>query len=314
MTTPDISTSWHSYPKSLALGHRYVVDILRDPVTVEEKVDGSQFSFGVFNGELKCRSKGSILNLIAPEKMFIAGIETAKALAPILKDGWTYRGEYLMRPKHNALAYERTPEKHIIGFDINPGHEQYLPYEEKAAEFSRIGLETVPCIHSGEINDIDQFRTFLDRISVLGGQKIEGVVIKNYKRFTDDGKVMMAKFVSEAFKEVHRKSWVETNPGQGDILDQIIAVYKTPARWSKAIQHLRENGLYKGTPEDIGNLIKRVREDTLDECRDEMIARVWGWAEAKVMRGLTGGLPEWYKEQLMKEALETAHETEVSNG
>ena len=52
--------SWHSYPQIYALGHRYITELLLDPVLVEEKIDGSQFSFGVFEVEgehqLRCRS------------------------------------------------------------------------------------------------------------------------------------------------------------------------------------------------------------------------------------------------------------------
>ncbi len=72
---------------------------------MEEKVDGSQFSFGIFNGEIKCRSKGAQLVIDAPEKMFIPAVNVVRELAPLLKDGWTYRGEFLGRPKHNTLCY-----------------------------------------------------------------------------------------------------------------------------------------------------------------------------------------------------------------
>jgi len=36
-----------SYPKVLALGHRYIKDILDGEHIVEEKLDGSQISFGL---------------------------------------------------------------------------------------------------------------------------------------------------------------------------------------------------------------------------------------------------------------------------
>jgi hypothetical protein len=86
-----------------ALGHRQISELFLDEVQIEEKVDGSQFSFGIFNGELKARSKGAELIIDAPEQMFSKAIVTVKELAPILHDGWTYRGEYLQKPKHNAL-------------------------------------------------------------------------------------------------------------------------------------------------------------------------------------------------------------------
>ena len=61
----DFTYSWHTYPKVYAMGHAAIRDLLRDDVVVEEKIDGSQFSFGVFVNpitelrELKVRSKGA---------------------------------------------------------------------------------------------------------------------------------------------------------------------------------------------------------------------------------------------------------------
>ena len=56
----------HSYPSIYALGHKAVADIFNEPVLVEEKVDGSQFGFGIYEtdpGEWapRCRSKGAEL-------------------------------------------------------------------------------------------------------------------------------------------------------------------------------------------------------------------------------------------------------------
>lgn len=34
-------TSWHSYPDSNALGHKYLTELFLDDVVIEEKVDGS---------------------------------------------------------------------------------------------------------------------------------------------------------------------------------------------------------------------------------------------------------------------------------
>ena len=126
--------SWHSYPKVWNIGHPNVSTVFDDEVLLEEKVDGSQFSFGVIDGELKCRSRGQELILDAPEKMFLKAIQTVAEIRGLLKPGWTYRAEYLSKPKHNTLAYDRTPEKYIMIFDINTDQEVYLGYEEKKAE------------------------------------------------------------------------------------------------------------------------------------------------------------------------------------
>ena len=293
-----IGTSWHSYPKIFALGHRMVAELLLDPVLVEEKIDGSQFSFGRFDGGLKCRSKGAQLNVDVPERMFERAVEVARSLD--LHDGWTYRAEYLQKPKHNSLVYDRTPQNNIILFDINTGEEEYLSYEDKRGEANRIGLETVPLLYSGLVFSPQDILSFLDRVSVLGGQKVEGVVIKNYSRFGPDKKALMGKYVSEAFKEVHGKEWRENNPTSGDIIQRLILSLRTPARWAKAVQHLRERGEITDSPKDIGPLIKEVQRDIQEECADEIRDALYVHAVGHIRRGVTGGLPEWYKEELLK--------------
>jgi hypothetical protein len=43
--------SLRSYSSPFNLGHKALEDLFDGTVTVQEKIDGSQFSFGVFNGD-----------------------------------------------------------------------------------------------------------------------------------------------------------------------------------------------------------------------------------------------------------------------
>lgn len=296
----SMGTSWHSYPKIFNVGSVELTTFFDEPVQVEEKVDGSQFSFGVFNGELRAKSKGKQLIIDAPEKLFTKAIDSIKLLAPNLMDGWTYRAEFLSKPKHNALAYDRIPNSNIIIFDINRAEEDYLSYEEKKTEAERLGLEVVPLIYTGIISTPEQFLKLLDNVSILGGQKIEGVVCKNYTKFGRDKKVLLAKFVSESFKEVHKSEWKTSNPGNADILQIITTKYTSQARWNKAVQHLKERGELDNSPKDIGSLIKEVQEDIKTECKEDIKNELWQWAKDKILRGSVRGLPEWWKEELVK--------------
>lgn len=298
-----MTDSWHSYPQVYALGHRALKELFLDPIIVEEKIDGSQFSFGLFEDGLRVRSKGQVMLVDAPEKMFDRAVETVKSLP--LHEGWTYRAEYLRKPHHNGLSYDRIPNKHLILFDINAAEEEYLPYSVKAEEATRLGLEIVPLLHEGMVSSADEMRGFLTRTSVLGGQLIEGVVIKNYARFGLDKKVLMGKFVSEAQKEVIQRNFKAANPGKADIIDSIIQSYGTPARWQKAVQHLRERGMIEDSPRDIGNLIKEAPEDVLKECADDIRDELMKWAWPQIRRGITHGLPEWYKQLLLDKQFES---------
>lgn len=294
----------NSYPTVFAIGHKAIQNIFSSPVIVEEKIDGSQFSFGIIDGELQCRSKGKQLILDAPEKMFVKAVEQVRGLENVLHPNWIYRCEYLEKPKHNTLAYDRVPEKNIIGFDIVVGEETYLSPEEKQSEFKWLELECVPMLYSGMIENLEMFNGFLDRVSVLGGSKIEGIVVKNYSLFTIEKKVAIGKYVSESFKEVHGGEWRKNNPTGKDIVQQLIEKYRTPARWQKAVQHLRESGDYDGSPKDIGNLIKEVGQDVLRECEGEIKDHLFEHFWKQINRGITSGLPEWYKQELARSVFE----------
>lgn len=315
-------SSWHAPQKIFTCGHKAVRDIFEYPCQVQEKVDGSYFAFGLVEASdvdvhyisdhvgkeyaLKIRSKGAVMHIDAPEKMFNLGAETVKRLGPHLHMGWTYRSEFLGRPKHNSLAYDRVPNHNIILFDICREEEDYLSYEELKVEADRLGLEVVPQLYSGMISSAEELRKYFDTISILGGQKIEGVVVKPLTtRFGIGGRALFAKLVSEDFKEVHRKSWGADNPTSKDVITRLTDMYRTPARWAKSVQHLREEGKLLEDVKDIGPIIKLVPEDVLAECQDEMKEELFKFAWPHIRRGLTSGLPIWYKEILLKLSFES---------
>jgi len=298
----------NSYPKVYAIGHPSIPNLFEGEVIVEEKVDGSQFSFGLVDGELQCRSHNAQIILDAHESMFSKAIETALELAPHLVEGFVYRCEYLRSQKHNTLAYDRAPNKYLIGFDIMVGPETYMGYREKQAEFERIGLECVPLLARGNIESVEVLKGFLERTSILGGSKIEGIVVKNHNQFSRDAKPCIGKYVSEAFKEVHGGEWRKNNPAPSDVVDTLTDKYTSPARWQKSVNHLREDGLLADDPTDIGKLILGVVKDVESECEEEIKAALWAHFWPKIKRGLTRGLPEWYKDELAKSAFETKGE------
>jgi hypothetical protein len=231
--------------------------------------------------------------------MFLQAWEVIKTLD--LHDGWIYRGEYLSKPKHNTLCYSRIPEKHIIIYDIDFGEQCYLNPVDKRAEAMRIGLECVPfirMIRQPAIITLDEMNKILESESCLGGTKIEGIVIKNYAQFGQDKKVIMGKYVSEAFKEKHSKEWPKNNPTQNDVIELLINELKTEARWEKAIQHLRDSCQLTDEPKDIGLLMQEVPNDILKEEEDYIKERIFKWAWPHIKRRVCAGLPEWYKQKL----------------
>lgn len=286
-----------SYPKVWALGHPNIAALLDGPVSIEEKIDGSQFSFGVIDGELRFRSKGVAVQPGAAG-MFEQGVRAIAEIAETLTPGWVYRGEYLQKPKHNTLRYARTPARHVMLFDVTTGLETYLPPANRATEAARIGLECVPLLPA-EVPTADALRALLTTPSVLGEVPIEGVVIKNYARFGADGKALFGKFVSEAFKEQHEVSWKAANPQRADVIAAILNSVRSERRWEKAVERLRDAGTLTSSPKDIGALMQSVQADVETECAAEIKDALFRWAWPQIKRATAAGLPEWYKQRLL---------------
>lgn len=295
--------SLQAFPKIFALGHKLIRNIFDDPVEITEKVDGSQFGFAKINGQLSCRSKGEMLNLSSPEKMFKEAVDHIKSIEARIPNNSRFWGEYLKKPKHNNLAYTRVPKNHIalFGYEIVSDSDWGHSHEELAGWASTFETEIVPRLYAG-VADPDLVLKLLDTESFLGGVQIEGVVVKNYAKQILVGDtyypIMCGKYVSEAYKEV-AKGWKKEHTGKGkwgDYMD----TFATTARWDKAIQHLRDSGLLIGAPQDIGNLIKRVQTDVMEECEDEIKEALWKFFGKDLIRNSIRGLAEWYKTKLLK--------------
>ncbi len=306
-------SSWHSYPKIYNVGHAEVRNITRHVLYVQEKVDGSQFSFGVFDGKLHVRSKGREIPLDEGEITdgnFKAAIDTVTALwaSNLLQPEMTYRGEVLSKPKHNALEYNRVPEGNVVLFDASPSFEAYLTYEELQAAAAALDLEVVPLLFTGLV-DKGNFDALLKNESFLGGPSIEGIVLKPVEPlYGRDAKRLMAKFVSPEFKEVHQKEWgAKANP-KATALEILWEMFATERRWEKAVEHLRDEGLLQDAPQDIGPLIMEVKRDVWEEEAKLIAETLLDTFEHDFTRGLTRGLPDWYKMRLAQAVLGEARE------
>lgn len=292
----------HSYGKIYHLGHRNIAALLDGPVLVEEKVDGSQFSFGRRGNDLFFRSRGATIYPETADKLFKAAVEYVVSIKDLLIDGYTYRGEVLHAVRHNTLTYGRTPKHNVVIFDIEQDEGQsYLSPEDKKMEATRLDLETVPAFFVGSITTMEQFKDIMESQSFLGGCKLEGVVVKNYNQFGEDKKILMGKWVREEFKEIHQGAWKGANPSRSDLIEMMIKVYRNEARWLKAIQHLRDTGKLKGEPQDIGSLIKEFQKDLVEECAPEIKEKLYEYALPKILRGASAGLPEFYKAKLVEQ-------------
>ncbi len=308
-----------AFPKIFTLGMRDTDRIFEGRVEVTEKIDGSQFSFGVIEGQLHMRSKGAIIYEDTVQAMFkpVCNHVMECFHEDLLPDGMVFHGETLQKPRHNTLEYGRVPTNHFMLFGIRmlPNKLQ-LATETAYIEFIddhdtltlwalKLDFEPVPLLYHGKLdrsNTLEQINEWIDTESCLGKANMEGVVIKNYsERVLIGGQVvpiLAVKYVSEKFKETNNVNWKkEKKP----LMEKLGDVYRTEARWHKAIQHMRDDGNLDQSPKDIGPLFKEIIRDLEDECKEEIKEAMWQAQHKDLFRVCTRGFAEWYKEQLVKD-------------
>lgn len=294
-----------SFPKIFALGTDYVSSIADNEVEITEKIDGSQFAFGKIDGNLMTRSKGCMIFEGEDNKMFNKATDYVRSIEHKIPDNTIFYCEYLQKPKHNALEYERTPKNNLILFGVCDETDKFISEYDELLKFGELlDIEVVPLLYKGmiELKNIEFFDSLLKRKSVLGKADIEGFVVKNYDQpFLLGGQpipLMSGKYVSENFKEVHRNTWKVENESKSK-WELFMEGYKTEARWLKSVQHLQDKNELDNSPKDIGKLIEEIKNDITNEEKEVIKDFLWKEYSGELLRKSTNGFPEWYKRYLI---------------
>lgn len=258
----------NAFQKIFTTGSKYTTNIFKEDVVIAEKVDGSQFCFGKdIDGKLCLRSKGSELT-DNRDGLFKKAVIYVHSIVDRIPYGTTFYCEYLNKPKHNVLKYNRIPKNNLILFGIRDLSAEFFhfnqSYKETMAKF--IGIECVPTLFKGKIKSIEAINKYLEIESCLGGVKVEGIVIENYNRKSFYGgnhyTSMLGKLVSERFKEIHGQPKIKPIQSLDVKIEDFFKNYKTDARWEKAVQYLRDSGKFGNDLTDIGNIFKRVHQSS----------------------------------------------------
>jgi len=289
------------FVKIYALGNKYIKTIFDDEVEITEKVDGSQFSFGLISDDLECHTKRTKMKLDHPEDQFIPAVRYVMEIADKLHPNWVYFGETLKRPKHNVIKYDRVPENHIAIFGIlDLTSHNYLSWEIMKLEADVLKVDVVPCLFRGR-TDFENAKKLISQVSFLGGANIEGFVVKNYDRPTDVGGVvfpiMCGKLVHESFKEKHA-DLASRGASKRDSWEAFCEGYCNTNRWRKAVRHLADDGTLIGDPRDIGLLVREIHNDIIEEEKDEILEFLWKHHSPHLLKRTIQGFPDWYKDQL----------------
>lgn len=292
--------------------HKEAEGIFDGYVVIEEKVDGAQFRIQINDkGEISCASKNFELGI---DSMFARGTESAKKAFKGLKadpgDTITIFAEYLPKPKQGRIPYTRTPKDLFVVFDVLIG-DKWLRRGQKEEFCFMWNVECVPCLWKGTpaISKKEFEETMIPQLlmstSYLGHQagfnKIEGIVVKNYDKLYDVreghslyGEFMCIKYVNEEYKE---KKEIKV-PKSGNSLQALIDSCSTEARWEKALQHCKEQGLITGKMEDLKHLVPEAQKDLSEEEEQTLKDELWKLYKKDILVGATKGMPKWYQAKI----------------
>ena len=288
---------------------------------IEEKVDGSQFRFGIDGtGNFMAGSKNvNYSSANQPDKSFKGICEEMEAKLKQLymngtfgflkpNDFVVFYAEYLRSPKHNALKYDRVPKGNLYLFDIAVnGVYQRTDDIKKWA----MTLEIEPVNIYGISEKLPEYNFISENLkmwkSCLGETNPEGVVIKNYDisvmdNFRKIETPLMIKIVRDEFKEILHKDWKQREgKGANDIIGRIMNQVNKNAVWDKAIFHLRDEGKLTGKMQDMKELVEKVDEDIEKEWKEVICKELYNSFEYDIRRAFTKGLAEYYKKKLYDE-------------
>lgn len=312
-----------SYPKARSLSPKYHEELLSGRVIVQEKLDGSQFSWLRDGSELVARSKNTHRDVYNPDNMFGPAINYLRQNLDDVPEGIVFRGEAFMSPNHNVLDYERAPEGYIVLFGARRiDDDSWFSSDELVSVADEIGIETARTWYEGDaeelvsalgISDDDQFDALHDAMmnefitdeeSMLGGVEPEGVVIKNHTSPMPYARFAVGKVVRDDFKErvQHESPAAQTKNTREQLLDEYASGKE--ARWDKVIQHATEDGELDAEPSDLAHLIPALREDLFTEAEDEVKQALWDDFKNALFKKVKAQFPEHYKQRLREGEIE----------
>ena len=251
------------------------------------KIDGTNSSVWINNGELKAGSRNRELTLEKDNAGFYAWVLSNKEMfMPYFEKHPTHRlyGEWLV--PHTLKNYRDSAWRNFYIFDVATDGEndtvEYLPYDiykEFLEEFSLEYIVPQKIITNPTIDDLnwelEQNHYLMAKSDDVG----EGIVIKNYDFYNKYHRQTWAKIVRSEFKERHYKTMgtpekvtklVEEEIAQEFVTTALVEKEKSKIEnecggWSsKYIARLLSVVYYSIINEDMWHIVKKYKNPKID--------------------------------------------------
>lgn len=191
------------------LGSSEVQNLLEGKCYVFYKIDGTNASVWIEDGEIKAGSRNRELTLESDNAGFYKFVSESEMFKVFFEKHPNVRlyGEWLV--PHSLKTYKEDAWREFYVFDAMID-DDYLSYENYVSILDGTGINYIPpiaiCINptiETLYNQLEKTNQFL----VKDGEGLgEGIVIKNYDYKNKYGRTTWAKIITSEFKEKHTKS------------------------------------------------------------------------------------------------------------
>ena len=220
------------YMDIIRLGHKSTVGVLNegDNITITEKLDGSNASFKKENGIIKAFSRNTELNEENNLREFYQWTQTLNV--NLLLDNVIYFGEWLVK---HTISYPLDKLNKFYLYDIyNENYSTYLDFSFVQYEANKLNLNLIPLFYKGKYESFEHLKSYVGK-TALGGEKGEGIVVKNVGYKNKYGNQIFVKLVHEDFIEVQKQKPPKDPNRPLTIEQQFINECLTKARVEKLI-------------------------------------------------------------------------------
>lgn len=248
------------------------------------KLDGTNASIWMDNGQIQAGSRKRHLSLDADNAGFLAAISEGSNILNFMHDHQAIRlyGEWLV--PHSLKTYREDSWRQFYVFDVwDELNGIFIPYPEYQSTLEEYGVNYIPPIaimrnpsYESMLKELEN-NTFL----IQEGKGIgEGVVVKNYDYQNKYGRVVWAKIITNQFKEKHSKTMGAPIKPQKEMIEQAIVdeyvtlhlIEKTHSKialendgWSsRMIPQLLGRVFYDLVREESWSFVKKFKNPTIN--------------------------------------------------
>lgn len=252
------------YPKIIAWGKDGTQDAIKGDITITEKLDGANASFGINQkGELECWSRNETLSETNNLQGFYQWVQTRIDATQLLPNV-IYYGEWLVKHKIDYGKWHNDFYLFDI-FSIDKNH--FLTREELIFFSHKNNICLVPEFYSGEFISVEHIESFVGKSEIAPKGIGEGVVVKNTSYKNSFGNVVYVKFVAPEFKERIKLKEKRTATDLELFLQNTI----TKPRVEKFIFKLQDEGRLNQnlSTKDMSTILQTLGSSIVDDVLEE---------------------------------------------